>query len=81
MLVGFVGQFEQGQGQIGGNGQVKFGLAEGRHDDRTVADTARDLLSTNIQLGVQSVNWQRAIVGILDVEPNCESLLQQIPAS
>jgi len=81
VLIGPVGEFEQGQGQIGGNRQVEFGFTQGRNHDGTVADTARDLFPADIQFRVQPVNRQRAIVRILNVEFDREVLLQEISAA
>jgi hypothetical protein len=81
MLIGPVGEFEQGQGKISGDGQVEFGFTEGGNQDGTVADAARDLLAAYIQFCVHAAHRQRAVVGILNVEPDREILLQQVAAS
>ena len=81
MLIGPVGEFEQRQGQIGGNRQVEFGFTRGGNHDGTVADAARDLFPADIQFRVQPVNRQRPIVRILNVEFDREILLQEISAA
>jgi hypothetical protein len=81
VLIGPVGEFEQRQRKIGGNGQVEFGLTEGGNHDGAVADAARDLLPAHIQFRVQPVHRQRAVIGILNVELDRKILLQQIPAA
>ena len=81
VLIGPVGELEQGQGEIGGNTHVEFGFTEGGDDDGTVAGAARDLLPADIQFRVQPVNRKRAIVRILNVEFDREILLQEISAA
>jgi hypothetical protein len=81
MLIGSVREFEQRQGEIGADRQVEFGFTEGGNHHSSVADTARNLLSAHIQFRVQPANRQRAVVGILDVELDCEILLQEIAAA
>ena len=81
MLIGSVGEFEQRQSKIGGNGQIEFGFTEGGNHDGTVADATRDLLPAYIQFRMQAVHRQRTVIGILNVEPDRKILLQQIPAT
>ena len=81
MLICFVGQFQERQRQVRRDRHVEFGRAEGRNDDGTVADAARDLLPAHIQFRVQPANRQRTIVRIFNVELNGEALLQQISAA
>jgi hypothetical protein len=48
VLVSPVGEFEQGEGEVGGNGHVEFGFTEGGNHDGTVADAARDQFPVDI---------------------------------
>jgi len=81
MLIRFVGQFQQRQREVRRDRHVEFRCAEGRNDDGTVTDAARDLLPAHGQFRVQPANRQRTIVGIFNVELNGEILLQQIAAA
>jgi hypothetical protein len=81
MLIGLIGEFEQRQGEIGRDRHVEFGFAECGHDDGMITDAARDLLAAHVQFRVQAAHWKCAVVGILNVELDCETLLQEIPAA
>ena len=81
VLIRFVGQFQQRQGEVRRNRHVEFRCAEGRNDDGAVTDAARDLLPAHSQFRVQPANRQRTIVRIFNVELNGEILLQQISAA
>jgi hypothetical protein len=65
--IGSVSEFEQGQGQIGGNRQVEFGFTHRGDHDGAVADAASDQFAVNIQFRVQPANWKRTVVRILNV--------------
>jgi hypothetical protein len=81
VLIRLVGQFQQRQREVRRDRHVEFRRAEGRNDDGTVADAARDLLPTHSQFRVQPANRQRTVVRIFNVELNGEILLQQISAA
>lgn len=81
MLIGLIGESEQRQGEIGGDRHVEFGIAECGNDDGTIADAARNLLAAHVQFRVQAAHWKCAVVGILNVELDRETLLQEIPTA
>ena len=81
VLIGPVGKFEQGQGEIGGDRHVEFGFTESGNHDGPVAGAARDLLPADVQFRMQPAHRQRAVVRILNVELDREILLQEIAAA
>ena len=75
VLVELVGEHQPRQRNICRNGDVDFGFAKGRNHNGMIVDPACNLLSADMQFGVQPQHRQRAIIGILNVEFDSEFLL------
>src|SRR5579862_6926026 len=73
-----VRQLQKRRRHVRGDGHVELALPHGRNDKGFVAQAARDPLSPDVELGVQTLYRQLSVVRILDLEFHQEALLKEI---